>query len=404
MFFNKYPDQRYVFNLRSKDNLKHLLFEILEETPLSKTETGEPQADDDFLASIANKYDWVIKLQDLNKLEKIRGTYIDGILDREESGYIYTSLLQFGTTSGRYASRNPNLQNLPRPKEDDSGLSELVLTYTNAIRKGFIAPEGYVFIDADYSALEPRCFAHMSGDKNLQLIFHNGEDMYSAIAKRVFKLENVGTYKKDPNFLGKLYPEKRQIIKALALAVTYGAEAFRIGELLGVHRNEAQQLIDDYLNTYPGLKSYIKNCHKEAVTDGKVRTIFGRIRHLPTAMELHGEFGPEIVDAKWAKIRGLGDERREYKNKLNNSTNFKIQGLAAHIVNRAMIRIARQFKHHGIDGWVTLQVHDQIIAAVKAEQSDQAKKIVQECMEKVADLSVPLIAEPKIAYNLKDSH
>lgn len=404
MFFEKYPDQNYVFNLRSRDHMKYLFFEVLQETPLSTTDKGSPQIDDDFLESIKDKYAWVPLLQDLNKLEKLKGTYIEGILDRQIDGKIYTSMLQFGTTSGRYASRSPNLQNLPRPKEEDSGLSERVLKYTNAIRAGFISSSGRKLVDADYSALEPRCFATASGDENLQAIFHSGEDMYSAIAKRVFKLEGVSTFKKDPNFLGKLFPEKRQIIKALALAVTYGAEAFRIADLLGVSKDEAQILIDDYLAAYPGLKNYIATCHYEANTNGYVRTMFGRIRHLPEAQSIFKSYGSQIIDSRWAKKHGVSDIRRVYKNKLNNSTNVKIQGLAAHIINRAMININREFKSAGIDGWVTLSIHDQVVCSVAEAQAEQAQTIVKNCMENVIKLSVPLIAEPKIAMNLRDSH
>jgi DNA polymerase I-like protein with 3'-5' exonuclease and polymerase domains len=404
MFFDKHTNQNHVFNLRSKDHLKWLFFTRLDEDPLSTTDKGEPQVDDDFLDSISTKYTWVSKLQDLNKLEKIKGTYIEGVIDRAVDGVIYASMLQFGTTSGRFASRNPNLQNLPRPKEDDSGLSELVLKYNNAIRGGFIAPNGYKVVDADYSALEPRAFAHMSGDENLQKIFHTGEDMYSAIAKKVFNLQDVSTFKKDPNFLGKLYPEKRQIIKALALAVTYGAEAFRIADLLKINKDEAQKLIDDYLAAYPGLNKYIQDCHYQANQNGYVKTIFGRVRHLPEARNIYKAYGHSILDSKWARSKGLSEERRIYKNKLNNSTNFRIQGLAAHIVNRAMLEMNRAFKSNGIDAWVCLQIHDQVITFVKDEQKDQAKKITQHVMENVVKLSVPLVAEPNIASNFKDSH
>lgn len=404
MFFDKYPEQNYVFNLRSRDHLKGLFFDTLQEDALSETETGQPQIDDDFLESVSKKYSWVATLQDFNKLEKLKGTYIDGILDRQVEGIIYTSMLQFGTTSGRYASRNPNLQNAPRPKEEDSGLSELVLKYTNAIRGGFVAPSGYKFVDADYSALEPRCFCESSGDANLIAIFKSGEDFYSSIAKKVFNLKDVSTYKKDPNFLGKLYPEKRQIIKALALATTYGAEAYRISDLLKISKDEAQTLIDDYLNAYPGLKSYISNCHYEASHKGFVRTAFGRIRHLPAAKEIYKAYGNNILDPRWAKGKGLSEQRRLYKNKLNNSTNVKIQGLAAHIINRAMININREFAKNNIDGWVTLMIHDQVVCSVKEDQATTALKIVKHCMENVVTLAVPLVAEPKIADNLKDSH
>jgi DNA polymerase I-like protein with 3'-5' exonuclease and polymerase domains len=297
-----------------------------------------------------------------------------------------------------------NCQNLPRPKEEDSGLSEVVLKYNNSIRKAFISAPNWVFVDADYSALEPRCFAHMSGDKNLQSIFHSGEDMYSSIAKRVFNLEGVSTFKSDPNFLGKLYPEKRQIIKALALAVTYGAEAFRISDLLNISKEEAQKLIDDYLKAYPGLKNYISDSHYQAVTKGYVKTIFGRIRHLPTVKELYDRYGYNLLNLKWAKQKGLTEERRTLKNGLNNSTNFRIQGLAAHIVNRAMLNIMRTLKENNLNGYVCLQVHDQIVVHCPEEEAEITREIVKYCMENVAQLSVPLVAEPKIAKNLKDSH
>lgn len=404
MFFSKNPDLKSVFNLASKHHLKWLFFERLKETPLSRTEKGEPQVDDDFLESVSGKYEWVKKLQDLNKLEKIRGTYIEGLLERQHEGIIYTSFLQFGTTSGRFASRNPNLQNQPRPKEDDSGLSELVLRYNNAIRAGFVALPDHVFVDADQSALEPRCFSVESGDKNLQQIFHSGEDMYSSIAKRVFKLEDVSTFKKDANFLGKLHPEKRQIIKALALAVTYGAEAFRIADLLKVTPDEAQTLIDDYLNAYPGLKEYIKRCHYDANTKGEVRTMFGRVRHLPEAKNIFKTYGPQILNSRWARSKGLSDVRRLYKNKLNNATNFCIQGLAAHVLNKSMVAIARRFKEENVDGYLCLTVHDQAVCMVTKKDAERAVDIVRDCMENTVKLPVPLIAEPKIAYNLRDSH
>jgi len=393
-----------VFNLSSKAQLKWLFFEKLGLDPLSKTETGEPQVDDKFLDSVAKDYEWVGYLQDMNKLEKLRSTYIDGMMEYIIDGKVYTSMLQFGTTSGRYASRGPNCQNAPRPKEEDSGLSEVVLKYNNSIRKAFISAPNWVFVDADYSALEPRCFAHMSGDKNLQNIFHSGEDMYSSIAKRVFNLDNVSTFKSDSNFLGKLYPEKRQIIKALALAVTYGAEAFRIADLLNISKEEAQKLIDDYLKAYPGLKNYISDSHYQAVTKGYVKTIFGRIRHLPTVKELYDKYGYNLLDLKWAKQRGLTEERRTLKNGLNNSTNFRIQGLAAHIVNRAMLNIMRTLRKNNLNGYVCLQVHDQIVVHCPEEEAEMTREIVKYCMENVAQLSVPLVAEPKIAKNLKDSH
>jgi DNA polymerase-1 len=128
------------------------------------------------------------------------------------------------------------------------------------------------------------------------------------------------------------------------------------------------------------------------------------VRHLPRAKEIFDTYGHSLLDPKWARINGLGDTRREYKNLLNNSTNFKIQGLAAHIANRAMIAINRKFKEENIDGYVCLQVHDQVVTHVSDNDSEKALDIVRSCMENVVKLPVPLVAEPKIAHNLRDSH
>lgn len=198
------PDNPYIFNLKSPDHLKHIFFEKLSLLPLSKTETGEPQVDEDFLDSIKKDHAWVQELIDYKKLIKLKSTYIEGILERQISGIVYSSFKQFGPPSGRYASSNPNLQNLPRVKEEDSGLSDLVLKYVNSIKKGFIASKGCLIVNADYSQLEPRAFAEACGDPLLQQVFINNEDLYGSIAKQVWGLDCT------PNEVKKKYPEKRQ--------------------------------------------------------------------------------------------------------------------------------------------------------------------------------------------------
>lgn len=397
-------EEKYIFNLASNNDLKWLFFEKLCETPLSYTETEQPQVDDGFLDSIKDNYEWVHKLVDLKKLNKLKGTYIEGILERHIDGVIYTSMLQFGTTSNRYSSTNPNLQNLPSVKEDDSGLSERVLKYANQIRAGFVAPKGYKIVDADQSALEPRCFASVSGDKNLQNIFFSGEDMYSSIAIRSFGVTDSSPFKKDKNYLGVLHPELRKLVKTYCLAVAYGAGAGRIAQVTGKTKEQAQELINDYLTAYPGLKRYIDSCHLDAKLKGYVKTKFGRIRHLPRIKELYGRHGNNLLDWKYTRKYNLEEIKYEFKNGLNNSTNMPIQGLAAHIMNRSAIAIARQFKQHNINGYLALQIHDQLIAIIKEEDCDKGKLIIQDRMENTIKIEVPLIAEPKIADNLKDSH
>ncbi len=402
--YNKRNPDEEIFNINSKDDLRVLLFDIWNFEPKKKTETGLGKADDEFLHSIIEEKPIITSLIDYNKLAKLRGTYIVGILDRQIDGMIYTSMLQFGTTSGRYASRNPNLQNLPRPKDDDAGLSGLVLKYTNAIRAGFVCGEGHKIIDADYSALEPRCFAHMSGEEKLQAVFAKGEDLYSRIAIDVFGLDDVSANPKDDNFLKKVMPEYRQKTKVFCLAVVYGAEAGRISQAMKVPYEEAKLIIEMYLDAYPGLKKYMEDCDYNVLNRGQVSTQFGRVRHLPLAKEIYEEYGPKILNKSWAKKQGLGESYWKLKNIRNLSKNHPIQGLAGHIVNRASIAISRRFKEESIRGYVGLQVHDQLVCRVAEHQAQKAAKIVQECMENTTIISVPMVAEPEIAENLRDSH
>lgn len=382
-----------VFNLNSNSHLKWLFFEHFNETPLSKTETGEPQVDDDFVDSIKGSHSWIPTFIDYKKLSKMKSTYIEGVLSRHVDGIIYSSFLQFGPPSGRYASRNPNLQNLPRLKEEDSGLSELVLSYVNAIKVGFIAPPGYLLVNADQSQLEPRAFAEACGDPLLQDVFIKGEDLYGAIACRIWALPCLA------NEVKKKFPEKRQAAKVIALAVVYGAEGGRISKLIGITWEEANKIIQDYLNAYPGLRDFMRRCDKEVCLTGQVKTKFGRIRHLPEAKRLYKEFGGQLLNKKWAKANGLEEISWKFKNMLNLAKNFPIQGVAAHVMNRVAIAINRAFRHAGIDGVIVAQVHDELTSIVRADQAEAAGRIVKDKMENTVKLSVPLKADPVIGKN-----
>ena len=392
-----------VFNLSSNDHLGWLFFEKWEHEPIERTEGGKPKCDEAFLDSVVKDHPVVQLLIDYKKLNKLASTYIEGILKRQINGTIYTSMLQFGTTSGRYSSRDPNLQNLPRLKEDDSELSAIVLKYTNAIKRGFVAPEGFKLLNADYSSLEPVCFAHVSNEERLRNVFRHGYDLYSTIAIDVFHLHEYSADKKAANYLGKKAKEKRQLAKVFCLAVVYGAEAGRIAKLMGISWQEANEIIQMYLDAYPNLRKYMDDCDVLATTKGIARTQFGRIRHIPVAKELHSRWGMKLLDRRFAKQMDLGDVRYRLKNALNNSKNFPIQGLAAHVVNRAMLAIARAFKAAGIVGQIIMQVHDEITCLVKDEFIELAKKILQECMEQTVKLSVPLRAEPIVAMNWADA-
>lgn len=403
MWNDKYPEDKYIFNLKSNDHLGHY-FTKVKGFKAELTETGKPKINAEFIEEVKSDDPAVQKLQDYKKLNKIKSTYVEGILERHVNGVIYTSWLQFGTTSGRFSSREPNLQNLPRIKEEDSGLSELVLKYVNAIKRGFVAPKGYKIVNADYSQLEPSVFAHMSGDEKLRDIFRNKLDLYSQVAIDVNKLEKqYSANKKAPNYLKTFEPELRQLWKIPTLGIVYGMEERRLMQSIECTFEEATKIIQGYLSTYPNLKKYMASCNISAKSKGMVRTEFGRIRHLPRAKELYNLYGNQLLDYKWAKAKRLSFERSEFKNLLNNSKNFPIQGLASHIVNRASIAIALAFKANNIDGQIRAQVHDEITTIVREDQVELAKKIIQNCMEKTTVISVPLSAEPISADNWSEA-
>lgn len=407
LFFENNPEEKYIFNLNSGDHLGYILYTALDITPKVFTKGGKPSTTAAVIEEIIEKYkdqtSWAQKLYDLKKLSKLLSTYVMGILDRQIDGVIYASMLQFGTTSGRFSSRNPNLQNLPRIKDEDSNLSELVLKYVNEIKKGFIAPKGYKIVNADYSTLEPRSFAAASGSKELQAVFFRGEDLYSKIAIDIFKLKNCSAYKKDINYVGKLYPEYRQTVKVFSLATVYGASPSRIAQLLDKPYRDAANLIDLYLDAYPDLKKYMNKCDYLAKTKGCVKTDFGRIRHLNEASIIYYLYSDKILDYKWASSTGKEDIRRRYKNLLNNAKNFPIQGLAAHIVNRALIATSKSFIENNIDGFIINQIHDEITCLVRDDQALQAATLLKNCMENTTKIAVPLIAEPIIADNLANA-
>lgn len=397
MYYQDNPGLDHIFNLKSNNHLKWVFFTALGLTPLNHTEKGEAQVDDDFLESIKDRYSWVKLLIDYKKLLKLKSTYVEGVLEQQVNGKIHPSWIQFGPPSGRYACRGFNLQNLPRVKEDDSGISPEVLKYVNSIKEGFIAPEGYILVNADFSQLEPRAFAEACGDILLQQVFKNGEDLYGAIAVRVFNLDCK------PNEVKTKYPEYRQKSKVFSLATVYGSGPGRISQLLNISYEEAETIISDYLDAYPGLKNYMENCDISVSTKGEVKTKLGRIRHLPLAKHIHQKYGYNVLNRNWAKNKGLEEVRWTFKNMLNLAKNFPIQGMAGHIVNRAAIAMTRRFKEEALDAKIIANVHDELTCISKIDQAERVKFIMKDCMENTTKLEVPLKADPLIAANWKDA-
>ena len=395
------------FNIQSKDHLGSIAFTALGMEPIATTDKGKDKFDDDFIQSIAEKHEWAKNLRIYNKLLKIKSTYMDRFLDKEEDGMYYFYYKQHATVSGRYGS---DAQQLPRPKEEGEE-DPIVLKYNNMVRAFFVAKPGYIFVDNDYESLEPKVFSHVADDEGLKDIFRNGWDFYSTIAIKTEKLDQYSPDKKAPNYLKKHANHIRQKAKAYSLGIPYGMSAYALGKSIDLSTKEAQKLVDGYLNGFPNLKKWMTDSKIFVKKEGYVKTQVGRVRHLPKVSYLHGKFGDSLLEWDFQnKLEGqLGKEMvtnmsRDYKNGLNNSMNFQIQSLAASIVNRAAIEINREFKKQGIKGQVVAQIHDQLVMEVDETMADEACKIVQDKMENTTKLSLDLVAVPSLARNLKEGH
>jgi DNA polymerase I-like protein with 3'-5' exonuclease and polymerase domains len=402
----------HAINIGSKTQLGKIVFELMGIKPLSKTDKGAPQFNEAIIDHLVEEHDllWARELRVYNKLTKIKGSYYERFLEQQEDGIFYPSFKQHATTSGRFGS---DMQQLSRPLDEDSEEDVRIIKYTNILRALFVAPEGHKYLDDDYESLEPRVFADDAADEALVKIFTDNLDMYSVVAIGAEKLEGVSADKKAPNFLKNLMPQKRQNAKAYALGIRYGMKDFKLAKTLNIEPEQAQEIIDNYFKSFPGLKKAMDKYLKEVKTTGRVTSKFGRVRHLPRVKEIKAQFGDDILDfkklmliskQKYIPLAQLKDVRKEYNNLLNNALNFPIQSAAASIVNRAMIAMSKKFKEEKLDAWVSLQIHDQIVVTCAERDIDKAEKIMQDCMENTNKLLMPLIAVPEVASNLKEGH
>jgi DNA polymerase I-like protein with 3'-5' exonuclease and polymerase domains len=288
------PENTYIFNLSSPAQLAWLLFEHFNQEPVSYSrKTDKASTDQDAL----EHYDlpFIPDLIQLKKQEKLLSSYVKPICEKEQDGWLYPEMLQWGTTSGRYSCAGGlNLQTLPRGD--------------TRIKKGFICPEGYKVVSADFSSLEPRVFAWVSEDPGLKWVYQKGLDLYSQIAIEVFGLTEYSSDPKADNYLKKVNEEMRDKAKVFTLAVVYGSNAWRIAQLMKIDPKEAQVIIDTYLEIYPKLKDYMYNSENSAIKHGIVKTKFGRVRHLPRARDLARIFHTKIWN-KRAMINDHGEER-----------------------------------------------------------------------------------------------
>lgn len=393
------PDEA-MFNLHSKHHLKKLFFDTLKEEPLSRTPTGQPQVDEEFLEGMAKRYAWAADLIVYNKLTKLAGTYIVRLLEEQEDGYLYPRFFQHRTVSGRYSG---DLQQLPRPLSG-TGNHPLVCKYTNRIREFIIPRPDSVLVAADYVQLEPTIFAHVSGDPGLQQIFNSDTDFYSEIAIRTERLRDVSSDRRATNYLGTLDKEKRQKAKAYALGIPYGLTGYKLQFELGVTNEEGDKLVQDYLAAFPVLANWMENSKDQARYNGYVKSIGGRVRHLQRAKELFNKFGARLGDSLqlWKDYHNYPElyqeaktAHKEYKNLCNNAINFQIQSFAASIVNKAAITINWWLKSEGLDTKLIMQVHDELVFDMPQSEVAEVLPRIKDIMETIYSLSVPLRVEPK---------
>jgi DNA polymerase I-like protein with 3'-5' exonuclease and polymerase domains len=332
------------------------------------------------LSIYSEKYEWIAKLLEYKKKMKLLCTYVEGIEERTKYGIIQPSFLQTGTSSGRYASRSPNFQNLPR---DDKRIKECI-----------VARPGKTFVGLDYSQLEPRVFAYYSNDARLKAAFESEDDFYSVIGMSVYgKTDCIPRKDGSPDAFGVKYKRLRDLSKVIALASTYGATANQLAPTTGKSIEETQQDIDDYFEAFPGVLTMMKEAHELAKKNGYVENLFGRRRRMPDALRIN-------------KIYGNKEHRKypyEVRNILNLAVNHRIQSTGASIVNRAAIRFNKNIKELGIMAQLVLQVHDSLIVECDEQDAETVSLLLQDAAETTTILpGVLLEAIPKTGKTLAE--
>jgi DNA polymerase-1 len=348
------------FNINSTKQLGELLFDKLRLPPYGKTKTGY-STNVEVLEKLLGKHPIIEKIMDYRKLTKLKSTYADGLMNViAADGRIHTSFNMTATATGRLSSTEPNLQNIPVRTE-----------LGGELRRMFVAADGCVLIDADYSQIELRILAHLSNDEVMRRAFINGEDIHRVTASQVFNtpFENVTSL-------------QRSRAKAVNFGIVYGISDFSLAEDIRVSRHEAKQYIDSYLEKYSGVRRYMSDVVAEAREKGYASTIFGRRRYLP-------EF-----ESKNYNIRSFGERV---------ALNMPVQGAAADIIKLAMVNVSARFKAEGMKAALLLQIHDELIAECPLEEAEKAKALLEEEMERVVSLSVPLVAEAHSGHSWYDA-
>lgn len=350
----------YEFNLNSPKQLGEALFERLGLPSGKKTKSGYSTSAE-VLEGLRDKHPAVGKLLEYRTLSKLKSTYCDGLLKAVgEDGRIHSTLNQTETRTGRISSTEPNLQNIPVRTE-----------MGREFRRFFVAPEGCLLCDADYSQIELRVLAHISGDEAMTAAFNDGADIHTTTAAKVFGLP--------PDMVP---PVMRSRAKAVNFGIVYGIGAFSLAKDINVTFGEAKQFIADYLDTFSGVKRYMEQVVERAKRDGYVETTFGRRRYLPE------------LNATNAMMRAFGERV---------ARNAPIQGTAADIIKIAMIRVSNRLRDEKLDARLVLQIHDELIVEASETDAPRAADIISEEMENACKLNVPMPADVHIGRTWFDA-
>ena len=349
------------FNINSPKQLGSVLFDELLLPYGKKTKTGW-STNADVLEKLQGKHPIVDEVLEYRMLTKLKSTYADGLLKViSEDGRIHTNFQMTVTATGRLSSTEPNLQNIPVRKKLGA-----------QIRNMFVAAPGMMLVDADYSQIELRLLAHISGDETMKEAFLSGEDFHTVTASNVFGVP-----------VSEVTPILRSRAKAVNFGIVYGISAFSLAQDIGVYPNEAKAYIDAYLEKYHGVRDYMKQIVETAKAQGYVSTVYGRRRYLP-----------ELKSANF-NMRSFGERV---------ALNMPVQGTAADIIKLAMVNVHRRLKAEGLKARLILQVHDELIVECPGEEAEQVRQILTEEMENAARLSVPLLAEAHIGHSWAEAH
>ncbi|MGA8204660.1 MAG: DNA polymerase I, partial [Woeseiaceae bacterium] len=351
------------FNLGSPKQLQEILFDKLELPVLRKTPKGQPSTAEDVLAELAADYELPRVIIDYRGVSKLKSTYTDKLplQIKPATGRVHTSYHQAVAATGRLSSTDPNLQNIPIRTPEG-----------RRIRQAFVAPEGCVLLAADYSQIELRIMAHLSGDEGLREAFAQDEDVHRATAAEVFGVA-----------LDDVTQDQRRSAKAINFGLMYGMSSFGLGKQLGIPRGQAQAYVDLYFERYPRVKAFMDSTRAQAAEQGYVETVFGRRLYLPD-------------------INASNSQRRQYAER--SAINAPMQGTAADIIKRAMIRVYDWLARDEVDARMIMQVHDELVFETAEHDADRVRRKVVEIMCAAADLSVALKVEAGIGRNWDEAH